>query len=1236
MKNSKNLKILGVVLALIFTFAFILQAFANSLPTVSTNTATSITTTSATLTGNITSTGGEANTDRGFDYGTDPNNLSNNINENGNFNFGFSYVSQFGSSGSGNGEFSYPQVITIDSSGNIYVADTLNNRIQKFNSSGVYQSKFGTQGSGNGQFNYPQGIIIDSSGNIYVADTNNHRIQKFNSSGVYQSKFGTQGSGNGQFNYPQGIIIDSSGNIYVADTNNHRIQKFNSSGVYQSKFGTQGSGNGQFNYPQGIIIDSSGNIYVADTNNHRIQKFNSSGVYVSQFGLFGYEDGEFSYPQGITIDSSVNIYVADTYNQRIQKFNSSGVYQSQFGLFGYDDGQFNYPQVITMDSSGNIYVADTNNHRIQKIFNSNVDSSFTANITGLTCNTTYYYRAYSTNTEGTGYGDVQTFTTSACPDGPIVNVPGYGYFIITTFLGSYYDNTVQFALPANGGVMPWWGSQSAAEAFANAVRNQLPPSSICEVCEPPTAGGPYFGYGTDEPSQPIQYSYFEYPTSDPELGGAVSAYQSGGFTSVWAKATPAPVSITTPTVSTNPATSIDTTSATLNADLINDGGEANTVRGFNIGTDNTYTMSDITESGSYNAETYSLNATGLTCNTTYYYRAYSTNTAGTGYGDDDTFTTSACPVGITTPTVSTNTATSITTTSATLTGNITSTGNEANTIRGFDIGTDNTYTMSDITESGSYSAGSYSLNATGLTCNTTYHYRAYSTNTEGTGYGDDDTFTTSACPVVSTGGSVPVFVIPQIINNLVNTPNTNTPTSESNLTFNKELKLGDNNNDVVELQNSLNNNDYPIVVPGISYIKNNQNTNTTIDPSNTEDNSSESVNEINQVSILDSSNEYSSGGSEANVFGSATSFGSVISSVFTGSVSETFVNITNAVDNTVESVSESIKIAKTATKEVIETKTGDAVVKTVTAVGIVTTTTTTAMTVIFADPISMGEIATIPMRFWSLFLGFLGIRRKNRPWGTVYDSVTKQPLDPAYVSLMDAQTGEEVVSMITDLDGRYGFIVKPGIYNLVASKTNYSFPSKNLSGKESDELYTELYFGTQITITEEGDVINKNIPLDPLNFDWNEFAKRDQNLNIYFKKKDLWLARISKILFPTGFVLSFIALIVAPQPYNYGIAGLYVLALISKKIIFRPKPKVKIKYLNGRPASFSIVRFMTEAGQEVAHKVADINGEVFCLITDGQYKMSVEIKNPDASYTKIIDSQDITVKGGYYSDDIYV
>src|SRR5207245_7928086 len=96
----------------------------------------------------------------------------------------------------------------------------------------------GIFGSDNSHFNFPTGVAVDPSGNIYVADVNNHRIQKFNSAGVYQSTLGGgAGTDNSHFDFPRGVAVDSSGNLYVADTANDRIQKFNSAGVYQSTLG---------------------------------------------------------------------------------------------------------------------------------------------------------------------------------------------------------------------------------------------------------------------------------------------------------------------------------------------------------------------------------------------------------------------------------------------------------------------------------------------------------------------------------------------------------------------------------------------------------------------------------------------------------------------------------------------------------------------------------------------------------------------------------------------------------------------------------------------------------------------------------------------------------------------------------------------------------------------------------------------------------------------------------------
>src|SRR3990172_6837842 len=184
----------------------------------------------------------------------------------------------------------------------------------------IFLFKFGTDGSGDGEFADPQGVAVDSTGNIYVADTDNDRIQKFNSNGNFILTFGTLGFGNGQFDGPQGVAVDSTGNIYVADTINNRIQKFNSKGKFILKFGTPGTGDGQFVGPEGVAVDSTGNIYIADTFNNRIQKFDSNGNFILTFGTLGFGNGQFDNPSGVAVDSSSNIYVADTFNNRIQVF----------------------------------------------------------------------------------------------------------------------------------------------------------------------------------------------------------------------------------------------------------------------------------------------------------------------------------------------------------------------------------------------------------------------------------------------------------------------------------------------------------------------------------------------------------------------------------------------------------------------------------------------------------------------------------------------------------------------------------------------------------------------------------------------------------------------------------------------------------------------------------------------------------------------------------------------------
>jgi hypothetical protein len=167
----------------------------------------------------------------------------------------------------------YPYYIAIDSHDNVFVTDSSNYRVQKFDNLRKLRFSIWIARKWKWQFSAPMGIAIDSSDNIYVTDAPNYRVQKFDSSGNYLSQFGSYGTGNGEFNWPTGIRLDSSNNIYVVDSDNQRIQKFDSSGNYETQFGSSGTGDGEFAYPSDLYIDAGGYVYVTDGENHRVQTF---------------------------------------------------------------------------------------------------------------------------------------------------------------------------------------------------------------------------------------------------------------------------------------------------------------------------------------------------------------------------------------------------------------------------------------------------------------------------------------------------------------------------------------------------------------------------------------------------------------------------------------------------------------------------------------------------------------------------------------------------------------------------------------------------------------------------------------------------------------------------------------------------------------------------------------------------------------------------------------------------
>jgi hypothetical protein len=293
--------------------------------------------------------------------------------------------------------FNDPLGVATDRAGNVYVADTGNNTIRRISAAGVvttFAGSAGTGGSTDGvgaaaRFSAPWGIAIDSGGNVYVADSLNDTIRKITPDGKVSTFAGTAGmvgstDGTGaaaRFNTPTGVATDSAGNVYVADT--ETIRKITPAGVVTTFAGTSGiygssDGTGaaaRFDSPSGVAADSAGNVYVADDGNATIRKITPAGVVTTFAGtaaVIGSSDGtsagaSFDNPSGVTTDSAGNVYVADTFNDIIRKVTPAGVvttFAGTAGLSGSTDeagaaARFDVPTGVATDAAGDVYVADS-------------------------------------------------------------------------------------------------------------------------------------------------------------------------------------------------------------------------------------------------------------------------------------------------------------------------------------------------------------------------------------------------------------------------------------------------------------------------------------------------------------------------------------------------------------------------------------------------------------------------------------------------------------------------------------------------------------------------------------------------------------------------------------------------------------------------------------------------------------------------------------------------------------
>jgi RHS repeat-associated protein len=271
------------------------------------------------------------------------------------------FALQFGKTGTKEGEFKEPQGMAVTTSGDEYVLDTANNRVQEFNANGKLIGRFSEQ------LKEPHGITLDSNGNVWVANTGDKNVVEFTSGGARINQTLEKAS----LSELQSVAVDAKGDVWVVSGN--LIKEYDpglcecnpKEYILSRSFGTEGSAEKDFKKPQGIAVGAEGNLYISDTGNNRVEEYHSNGEFVRIFDKEG-GDGGLKAPHGISTDSAGDVWVADTGNNRIEEFGSTGTFIQVFGKEGTGEGKLKAPDDVSVDGEGDAWVADTANNNVQE------------------------------------------------------------------------------------------------------------------------------------------------------------------------------------------------------------------------------------------------------------------------------------------------------------------------------------------------------------------------------------------------------------------------------------------------------------------------------------------------------------------------------------------------------------------------------------------------------------------------------------------------------------------------------------------------------------------------------------------------------------------------------------------------------------------------------------------------------------------------------------------------------
>lgn len=287
---------------------------------------------------------------------------------------------QGGQPGAGAGQFAYPRGAAINADGDIYVADSRNNRVERFRGAdwqflgdfgGLFDAMASTKGDAKklaaealGKMHEPNGVAIGPDNTVYVADTWNNRIQVFSNKGKSKFAFAEDDG----FFAPRDLVVDPQGNCFVADTGKHRIVKFDKTGKKIKAFGTKGEKEGMFNEPIGLALDQAGNLYVADRLNFRIQVFSGDGQFIRQWKVKGWSTDQIDMEPHLAMDATRGLlYASDGRGKKVLVYKLDGTSAGVIDNNTNGAPLFNVPIGLAVDKDGSLLVVDAGAGRLVKV-----------------------------------------------------------------------------------------------------------------------------------------------------------------------------------------------------------------------------------------------------------------------------------------------------------------------------------------------------------------------------------------------------------------------------------------------------------------------------------------------------------------------------------------------------------------------------------------------------------------------------------------------------------------------------------------------------------------------------------------------------------------------------------------------------------------------------------------------------------------------------------------------------